>query len=323
MAAIDYLNKLRELKRPEYTSQYGGIISDLMGKIVNRQPFSYDFNADPIFQQYKDYYTKGAKEASMNAVANASALTGGYGNSYAVTAGAQANQQALSGLNNIIPQLYNAAQKKYDSDLNALYADYDLYNNAENEAYGRYRDQLSDYNNERSYLTGMYNTELAQENYLAEQAAAQAAADQQYALQLAKLNAKGSSGSSSKKNDNNKTDPAVANAILGAANVVAGIGNNAAKGTASTPTSTAYQESALTRQALELMKNPTFTATEKAPKSGATVKYNVTPIENVTQMLQSQVDKGLISEATALKVLDNLVTYNENSKDQEVGKRSK
>ena len=54
MAAIDYLNRIRELKRPEYTSQFGGIISDLMGKIVNRQPFSYDFNADPIFHQYKD-----------------------------------------------------------------------------------------------------------------------------------------------------------------------------------------------------------------------------------------------------------------------------
>lgn len=285
MAAIDYLNKLRELKRPEYTSQYGGIISDLMGKIVNRQPFSYDFNADPIFQQYKDYYTKGAKEASMNAVANASALTGGYGNSYAVTAGAQANQQALSGLNNIIPQLYSAAQKKYDSDLNALYADYDLYNNAENEAYGRYRDQLSDYNNERSYLTGMYQSELAQENYLAEQAATQAAADQQYALQLAKANAKSSSSGSSKKSSKKtETDPAVANAILGAANAMAGAGN-ATKNNTSTA---GYRDYALTQNAINVL-------------------HGTGDITQVESMLQAQVNKGVLTEDEALKVLDKVI----------------
>lgn len=285
MAAIDYLNKLRELKRPEYTSQYGGIISDLMGKIVNRQPFSYDFNADPIFQQYKDYYTKGAKEASMNAVANASALTGGYGNSYAVTAGAQANQQALSGLNNIIPQLYSAAQKKYDSDLNALYADYDLYNNAENEAYGRYRDQLSDYNNERNYLTGMYQSELAQENYLAEQAAAQAAADQQYALQLAKANAKSSSSGSSKKSSKKtEVNPAVANAIIGAANAVAGAGN-ATKNNTSTA---GYRDYALTQNAINVL-------------------HGTGDITQVESMLQAQVNKGVLTEDEALKVLDKVI----------------
>ena len=94
MASVDYLNKLKELQKPTYTSQYGGVISGLMDKIVNRQPFTYDFNADPIYHQFKDQFVKGGKEAAMNAVANASALTGGYGNSYAVTAGAQANQQA-------------------------------------------------------------------------------------------------------------------------------------------------------------------------------------------------------------------------------------
>lgn len=288
MAAIDYLNKLRDLKKPEYTSQYGGIISDLMGKIVNRQPFSYDFNADPIFQQYKDYYTKAGNEASMNAVANASALTGGYGNSYAVTAGAQANQQALSGLNNIIPQLYSAAQKKYDSDLNALYADYDMYSAAENEAYGKYRDTVNDYEKERTHLYDMYRFESDQEAQAAELAAAQAAADQQYALQLAKLNAKGSSGSSSKKSsDKKETDPAVANAILGAANVVAGIGNNVAKNT--TPTSSAgYRDYALTQKAIQVMNG-------------------TKDIGQVESMLQAQINKGVLTEDEALKVLDKVI----------------
>lgn len=289
MAAIDYLNKIRELKRPEYTSQYGGVISGLMDKIVNRQPFSYDFNADPIFHQYKDYYTKAGKEASMNAVANASALTGGYGNSYAVTAGAQANQQALSGLNDIIPALYNAAQKKYDTDLNALYADYDLYNNAENAAYGRYRDQLGDYENERSYLTGMYNNALAQENYEREQAAAQAEADRAYALQLAKLNSKGGSGGGSSKDVTGALKDASTAAVVGAAmGALPGAKNLKPSTTQEQPQSTGYRDAALTQQAINVYNG----------------SKDITQVEN---LLQSQVNKGKLTENEAIDLLDDII----------------
>lgn len=309
MASVDYLNKLKELQKPTYTSQYGGVISDLMGQIVNRKPFSYDFNADPMYQQYKDYYTKMGKEASMNAVANASALTGGYGNSYAVTAGAQANQQALSGLNNIIPQLYNAAQKKYETDLNALYADYDMYKGAEDDAYGKYRDQLSDYNNERSYLTNMYNTELAQENYLAELAEEQRQFDAQQALALAKLNAKGS-GSGGKKTNSTVQTP-VADAIASAAKVVAGVGKTpykdtnwdndkvmanevayakeAARNKSATPTSSqGYTDYALTQKAIQVLNG-------------------TRDINQVDTMLEEQIKKGVITENEALQILDKVV----------------
>lgn len=291
MAAIDYLNKIRELKRPEYTSQFGGIISDLMGKIVNRQPFSYDFNADPIFHQYKDYYTKAGKEATMNAVANASALTGGYGNSYAATAGAQAGQQALSGLNDIIPALYNAAQKKYDTDLNALYADYDLYNNAENQAYGRYRDDLNDYEKERGYLTGMYNSALAQENLERELAAQQAEADRAYAIQLAKLNSKGgSSGGNSGKDATGTLKAASTAAAVGAAmGATPGANNLKANNTTNnTPTSTGYRDAALTQQAINVYRG----------------SKDITQVEN---LLQSQVNKGKLTENEAIDLLDDII----------------
>lgn len=288
MAAIDYLNKIRELKRPEYTSQFGGIISDLMGKIVNRQPFSYDFNADPIFHQYKDYYTKTGKEATMNAVANASALTGGYGNSYAATAGAQAGQQALSGLNDIIPALYNAAQKKYDTDVNALYADYDLYNNAENQAYGRYRDDLNDYENERGYLTGMYNTALAQENYEREQAAAQAEADRAYALQLAKLNSKGGSGSGSSKLPTGTVNPLTISTLAGAVASTIGAKNVKAPQNAQNTQNTEYRDAALTQQAINVYRG----------------SKDITQVEN---LLQSQVNKGKLTENEAVDLLDDII----------------
>lgn len=290
MASVDYLNKLKELQKPTYTSQYGGVISDLMGKIVNRQPFSYDFNADPIYNQFKDQFTKLGKEASMNAVANASALTGGYGNSYAVTAGAQANQQALSGLNDIIPQLYNAAQKKYETDLNAMYADYDMYKGAEADAYNKYRDDLSDYNNERNYLTGMYNTELAQEAQAAELAEEQRQFDAQQALALAKLNAKSSGGSGSGRSSKDKEDKGtpVANAILGAAQTVAGIGNKASQTAQTTQKPNGYANYALTQKAIQVLNG-------------------TKDINQVDAMLSAQVSKGVISEDEALQILDKVV----------------
>lgn len=157
MGSSDWLNKLNSLgSKPTYTSQYQSTIDDLMGKITNREKFSYDFNADPLYQQYKDNYTKLGNEASMNAVANASAMTGGYGNSYAVTAASQANQQYLQQLNGVIPELYNAAMAKYEMESQDLYNQYGMYTDAEDRNYGRYRDDVSDYYTDRDYYTNGY-----------------------------------------------------------------------------------------------------------------------------------------------------------------------
>lgn len=283
MASVDYLNRIRDLKKPEYVSQFGGVIGGLMDKIVNRQPFSYDFNADPIYQQHKDQFIKLGKEAAMNAVANASALTGGYGNSYAVTAGAQANQQALSGLNDIIPQLLNSAQKKYDSDTNALLTQYDIYNQAEQDNYNKFRDQMSDYNNERAYLTGMYNDALAQENYEKEQAEEQRRYEANLALQMAKNASKGGSGSG--KMPTGTINPLASSTLAGAVASTIGAKNVKAPQKAQ---NTEYRDAALIQQATQVFNN----------------SRDINQVEN---LLQSQVDKGKLSESEAVDLLDDII----------------
>ena len=283
MASVDYLNRIRDLKKPEYVSQFGGVIGGLMDKIVNRQPFSYDFNADPIYQQHKDQFIKLGKEAAMNAVANASALTGGYGNSYAVTAGAQANQQALSGLNDIIPQLLNSAQKKYDSDTNALLTQYDIYNQAEQNNYNKFRDQMTDYNNERAYLTGMYNDALAQENYEKEQAEEQRRYETNLALQMAKNASKGGSGSG--KMPTGTINPLASSTLAGAVASTIGAKNVKAPQKAQ---NTGYRDAALIQQATQVFNN----------------SRDINQVEN---LLQSQVDKGKLSESEAVDLLDDII----------------
>ena len=283
MASVDYLNRIRDLKKPEYVSQFGGVIGGLMDKIVNREPFSYDFNADPIYQQHKDQYIKLGKEAAMNAVANASALTGGYGNSYAVTAGAQANQQALSGLNDIIPQLLNSAQKKYDSDTNALLTQYDIYNQAEQNNYNKFRDQMTDYNNERAYLTGMYNDALAQENYEKEQAEEQRRYEANLALQMAKNASKGGSGTG--KMPTGTVNPLTSSTLAGAVASTIGAKNVKAPQKAQ---NTGYRDAALIQQATQVFNN----------------SRDINQVEN---LLQSQVDKGKLSESEAVDLLDDII----------------
>jgi len=148
-----------EANKPDaYNSKYQSQIDSTLDKILNRKEFSYDFNADPLYQQYKDQYVRLGNEASMNAVANASALTGGYANSYATTAGAQANQQYLQQLNNVIPELYNMAMNKYQMEGDQLNNQYSVLTDTEDRAYGQYRDTVGDYQADRNYFQNAYDT---------------------------------------------------------------------------------------------------------------------------------------------------------------------
>lgn len=96
-------------------------------QIANREPFKFDVNSDPLYEQLKDQYTQQGKLAMMDTVGNVSALTGGYGNSYAQTAGQQAFNQYMGQLNSAIPELYESAYTKWQNEGNDLYNKYQLY----------------------------------------------------------------------------------------------------------------------------------------------------------------------------------------------------
>lgn len=132
-------------------------LDDTMDKILNREKFTYDLNGDALYNQYKDRFVNQGKMAMMDTMGQAAALTGGYGNSYAQTAGQQAYQQHLLGLNDKIPDLYNLALQKYNSDTDALYAQADLLGQAEQKEYNRKQDA---YDNLRALIgaTGMIPT---------------------------------------------------------------------------------------------------------------------------------------------------------------------
>lgn len=145
--------------KPTYSSTYQDSLKKAMDRILNREKFSYDLNGDMLYQQYKDQYTNLGKAAMKDTMGQAAMLTGGYSNSYANTAGAQAYQGYLGQLNDKIPELYSLALDKYDREGNDLLNQYSLLYDRENQDYSRYRDAVGDYETALGYLADRYDTE--------------------------------------------------------------------------------------------------------------------------------------------------------------------
>ena len=94
-AALKELNDIMENEPADFSSKWSTQIDAIMDKIMNRDAFSYDFSTDPTYNTYKDLYQRQGRMSMMDTVGQSSALTGGYGNSWAQTAGQQAYNQSL------------------------------------------------------------------------------------------------------------------------------------------------------------------------------------------------------------------------------------
>ena len=136
-----------------YQSAWQTQLDEILNNILNRDKFSYDLNSDALYQQYKDQYMLQGQQAMMDTMGQAAALTGGYGNSYAQTAGQQTYQGYLQQLNDKVPELYQIALNQYNQEGQDLYNQYGLYADRENQDYSRYRDNLSDYYTDLDRLT--------------------------------------------------------------------------------------------------------------------------------------------------------------------------
>lgn len=161
--AAEMLKNQESMKPGAYQGTYQQQIEQILADIQNRKEFSYDFNADPIYQQYKDQYMTQGQLAAQNAMAEAAALSGGFGNSYAQQVAQQTNQSYLQQLNNVIPELYDAAYRRYQDESDQLRDNLAMYQGMDQTEYGRYMDDLNTYYNDLNYYYGKYNDMSEQE----------------------------------------------------------------------------------------------------------------------------------------------------------------
>lgn len=147
-------------------TSYSDQVRDMMDKIMNRVKFSYDVDTDPLFQQALASAMKSGKQAMTDTIGQASALTGGYGSTYATSAGNQAYNAFIEDAYNNLPQYYQMALEAYQMEGDEMYRQFGMVselddkefsrniaaydatsqyrNRAYDESYGRYRDSMSD-----------------------------------------------------------------------------------------------------------------------------------------------------------------------------------
>lgn len=218
----DYKGKVQDLEDnypDEFDSRYDDMIQDILGDIMNRPDFSYtgeDMADDDLYKMYRDQYTRNAERAMRDTIGAASALSGGYGNSYAAAVGQQAYNNQIAALNEKAFDFYDRAYQRYQDAGQELYNQIGLVTGLDDRDYDRYRDEVSDYFANRDYFNNRYNQEygydygryqddLAYEQWLEEMqfqkdqaAQAQANWEKEFALQQQAAARSRSSGGSSR-----------------------------------------------------------------------------------------------------------------------------
>lgn len=98
---------------------------ELLDIVEGRDTFSYDAQSDPMYQQYREQYRRNARGAAEDVYANATARSGGFGNSYANVAAQQTYNTQMEGVTDIIPELEALAYGRHQAQQEQRLSAYD------------------------------------------------------------------------------------------------------------------------------------------------------------------------------------------------------
>lgn len=160
-----YIQLFQQQQMPTYQSPYADLIEGSLNDLLTRDPFSYDYLSDPLYQQYADMYTREGNRAMQDTLGQVANRTGGMASSYATTAAQQANNYYMSQLSDKIPQLQQLAYAMYMDDYDADVQKLNMLQQLENTSYNQYLDQLNQYNANRDFSYNMYRDNMADTRY--------------------------------------------------------------------------------------------------------------------------------------------------------------
>ena len=146
-------------KRPEYAGRYDQALSQALDALMQQPSFRYRLDGDALYKRYRDSAVKNGRLAMEDTLGQGAALTGGYGNSYAQSAGQQAYARQLDALADRIPELYTLAMEQYPLQSQGLKDKYNLLLGADSRDYGRYTDSLAAWQKEADRLLEAYRTQ--------------------------------------------------------------------------------------------------------------------------------------------------------------------
>ena len=135
-------------------TSYSDQVRDMMDTIMGREKFTYDVDKDPLFQQALASAMNSGKTAMQDTIGQASALTGGYGSTYATSAANQAYNAFIEDAYDNLPQYYQMAMEAYQMEGDDLYRQLDMLVGADEREYSR---NVTAYDATYQHRNQMYN----------------------------------------------------------------------------------------------------------------------------------------------------------------------
>jgi hypothetical protein len=134
-------------------------LNKLMNDFLNREDFEYDVDKDQMFQQALASAMNSGKSAMQDTMGQAAALTGGYGSTYATTAGNQAYNAFIEDAYNNLPEYYNMALAAYEAEGQQMLQQYNMVDSADTKETNEWYNNISlRSQNLQNLITNEYNT---------------------------------------------------------------------------------------------------------------------------------------------------------------------
>lgn len=151
---------------PVFDDKYASERDDLINQLANPEKFSYNHNTDESYKAYAKQYAREGQRATADALAAASAQSGGIASSYALTAAGQQGNYYASQLADKIPELYQNAYNRYLNEYNMRREALNSIQSETNAAHDRYLGDYNVFNTDRNFEYAKYQNELARKQDL-------------------------------------------------------------------------------------------------------------------------------------------------------------
>ena len=141
-----------------YAGTHKEALNTLLNDFMNREDFEYDVDKDQMFQQALASAMNSGKAAMQDTMGQAAALTGGYGSTYATSAGNQAYNAFIEDAYNNLPEYYNMALAAYEAEGQKMLQQYNMLDAADTKEYSQWYDDVNlSYRSTRDMVNDDYN----------------------------------------------------------------------------------------------------------------------------------------------------------------------
>ncbi|MDD6265921.1 MAG: hypothetical protein PUB34_06465 [Clostridia bacterium] len=154
-----------EAQKPQSYNSSDKQAADRIARSLLSNKFSYDAQSDLGYSSAKKIYTENAKNAMNDTLGRASALSGGYANSWAVGSAQREYERVMSEFEDIIPELYSAAYGRYRDGIDDKFRLLDSYRESDKENYQRFRDEIKTWQDARNYYYKLVRDDIEDKQF--------------------------------------------------------------------------------------------------------------------------------------------------------------